>query len=106
MGYLLLAIIFVLLALALAVGAVRLLTRDHWFLGWLRGMLGLTLLTGVLLLSLMAVDVYSYRQLATEQNIATISFKQLESQQYSATFVENNGQQQNFQLYEIGRAHV
>lgn len=98
MGYLLLAIIFVLLAAVLAYFASKILLKHSWFLAWLRGMFGLALLLGVVVLALMAVDIYSYRQLAVEQNIATISFNQLDDQEYSASFVDSSGKQQNFTL--------
>jgi len=98
MGYLFLAIMFVLLAAVLTYFASKILFKHSWILGWLRGMFGLALLLGVTVLALMAFDIYSYRQLDSEQNIATISFTALDSQEYAATFVDNNGSQQNFTL--------
>lgn len=98
MGYLLLAIIFVFLAAVLVYFASKILFKHSWFLGWLRGMFGLALLLGVTVLALMAFDIYSYRQLESEQNIATISFTNLSTQEFSATFVDNQGNQQNFIL--------
>ncbi|MGH1486697.1 MAG: cation/multidrug efflux pump [Cellvibrionaceae bacterium] len=99
MGYLLLTVIFVLIAAVLAFWSTKLLFKNNWLMGWLRGTAGLLLVFGVIIVGCMAFDIYSYRQLTAEQNIATISFKSLDNQHYSATFVEANGQQQNFELY-------
>lgn len=98
MGYLLLSIIFVLLALFLAYMASKLLFKNGWFLGWVRGMFGLALTLGVVVLALMALDIYSYRQLDSEENIATISFTGIAPQEFSASFVDAKGKQHNFVL--------
>lgn len=98
MAYLFLAIIFVIIGLALAWFAAKILLKQSWFLSWLRGMFGLALLVGVIISILMALDIYSYRQLDKEENIATISFLRLGPQEFSATFAETNGTQQNFTL--------
>ncbi|MFT6389639.1 MAG: hypothetical protein ACJAUP_003032 [Cellvibrionaceae bacterium] len=98
MVYFFLAMMFVLLAAVLAYFASKILFKHSWILGWLRGMFGLALLLGVTILALMAFDIYSYRQLDSEQNIATISFTAIDSQEYAVTFVDNNGKQQYFTL--------
>jgi hypothetical protein len=98
MGYLVLAVFAALIGLFLAYLAAKLLLKGNWLLGWLRGMLGVALLAGVILLACVAFDIYSYRQLQVEQNIATISFRQLDQQHFTATFVESNGSQQLFEL--------
>ncbi len=99
MGYLFLAVLCVVIAACLAFWSIKLLFKHDWFLGWLRGMFGLALLVGVVILGCMAFDVYSYKQLEAEENIATISFISLGDQEYSASFVESGGKQQNFNLY-------
>jgi len=98
MGYLFLAIIFSLSAAILAYFAAKILLKNSWFLGWIRGMFGLALVLGVAVLALMAFDIYSYRQLDSEQNIATISFTTISEQEFAASFVDSTGQQQNFTL--------
>ncbi|MGH1438861.1 MAG: cation/multidrug efflux pump [Cellvibrionaceae bacterium] len=98
MGYLFLAIVFVLLAAVLAYWASKVLLKTSWFIGWLRGMFGLALTLGVVVLTLMALDIYSYKQLDSEQNIATISFTNIAPQEFSASFVDAEGIQQNFTL--------
>jgi hypothetical protein len=99
MTYLLLAIGAALIGLLLAYFAAKLLIKGNWFLGWLRGMLGVVLLLSVVALAFIAFDIYSYRQLEAEQDIATISFRQLDEQHFAATFVESNGNQQLFELH-------
>lgn len=99
MGYTVLTIVFGLIAIVLAIGCLKLLFKQHWLMGWLRGTCGLVLLFGAIVLGCMAFDVFSYRQLQAEDNIATISFRQLDSQHYAATFVETEGQEQRFELY-------
>lgn len=99
MEYLLLTVLLVLVACGFAYWAAKLLFKHNWFLGWLRGMLGMCLVFVMLVSALMALDIYSYRHLDDEQNIATISFQYLDSQHFSATFVETNGAQQQFELY-------
>lgn len=99
MGYLLLTVVFALVATVLAFWSIKLLYKTQWFTGWLRGSSGLLLVIGVIVVGCMAFDIYSYRQLTAEQNIAIISFKALAKQHYSVTFAETNGQQQVFDLY-------
>lgn len=98
MGYLLLAMALVLIAVVLAVWTIKLL-HNTWFLSWLRGTLGIALVASVIVFMFMAWDIYSYKQLQSEQSIATIRFKSLDKQHYLAIFVMNNGKQQNFELY-------
>ncbi len=98
MGYLLITIIFTLLAASLAYLASKVLFKGSWFLGWLRGMFGIGLMLGVALLGLMAWDIYSYRQFDKEENIATISFTNLSPQEFSASFIDSNGERQTFTL--------
>lgn len=99
MSFILIAAIFIIFALLLAYFASKILFKQSWFLGWLRGMIGLGFLVGVCGLVLMALDVMSYRQLESEENIATISFTAIAPQEYSANFVDSEGVQQNFTLY-------
>lgn len=98
MGYLILTGLAVVAAIAIVYSAIKLLVGKHWFLSWLRGTFGLCLLLlgGMLLFT--ALDIYSYRQLAVERNIATISFVSVGSQKYLATFAETDGEDQFFEL--------
>ena len=99
MGYTILTLIILLLALVAAYWAAKLLLNRHWLVGWIRGTLGIALLAGVAVLGFSALDIYSYRQLAAEKVIATISFRSLGAQQFMANFVELDGADRHFELY-------
>jgi len=82
-----LAVVIGLIALLLAYKSVKLLALKEWFLGFLRGLLGLALLASATAVALVALDIYSYKQVLLEQPIATISFDEFEHQHYDATLV-------------------
>ncbi len=99
MGYLIISAVFVVLAVLLTLWVIKLLFKKSWFLGWLRGSFGIILLFSVFVLGSMAYDIYSYKQLESEQNIATISFVSLGDQHFSASFVETGQSQETFELH-------
>jgi hypothetical protein len=99
MGYLIISAIFVVVAVALTLWVIKLLFKKNWFLGWLRGCFGIVLIFGVFIMGATAYDVYSYKQLEPEQNIATISFISLGEQHYAANFAENGKSQSTFELH-------
>ncbi|TQV81293.1 cation/multidrug efflux pump [Exilibacterium tricleocarpae] len=99
MFYSAIAIVFILLGLVGLLGAARVLLHRGWLLGWLRGMLGLGILSVGLLIGLMAFDIFSYQQILTEKSLATISFEKVASQKYNATLVDGDGNEQRFELY-------
>jgi len=99
MGYLIISAVFVVLAVLITLWVIKLLFKKNWFLGWLRGSFGVVLLFSVFVLGSMAYDVYSYKQLESEQNIATISFVSLGEQHFSASFVEHGQRQEVFELH-------
>lgn len=84
-------------AIALAV-AIKVLLRSGWILGWLRGMCGVVLIAGGIIVGLIALDVMSYRQVLKEQTIATLSFKQLKPQHYQVVLVDGDGSEQTLEL--------
>lgn len=99
MGYLIISAIFVVLAVVLTLWVIKLLFKKNWFLGWLKGSFGVVLIFGVFVLGSMAYDVYSYKQLESEQNIATISFVSLGEQHFAANFSEYGKSQSTFELH-------
>jgi hypothetical protein len=72
--------------LALVFG-LRLLLRGTWFWAWIRGMTGVIFVVLSVLLVLLALDLYSYRQLQLDKALATISFAKVEEQKFVATVV-------------------
>lgn len=95
----LLAFTIIAISLFVAYRALRILLRNSWVAGWLRGMFGLLLLLLAVTIGLVAYDVFRYQQILLEQVIATISFKQTGEQQYEALLVSNNGEEQRYTLY-------
>ncbi len=67
MFYTLLSIFIVLVGLILIYAALRLLVKRNWLMGFLRGFVGLGLMVVAVSLALIALDVFSYRQLAKEE---------------------------------------
>ncbi|WP_043316731.1 hypothetical protein [Microbulbifer sp. HZ11] len=91
------AIAFV--ALLLVFWGGKVLLRGNWLMGFLRGSVGLLLLVGALLIVLVALDVYSYRNLGDEHSVGTVSFERLGSQHYMVKFADEDGISQEFELY-------
>lgn len=98
MFYSVLAIIFIIVGLGVLGWSLKVLLRPGWILGWLRGMAGFALAICSLILALVAFDLFSYKQLITEQSIGTISFQQLGPQRFYATLVDTKGQEQRYEL--------
>lgn len=98
MIYTLIAIVVGLVALLFAYKAVKVLALSSWFLGFCRGLFGLTLLSVALAIGLVAYDLISYRQIFQEQVVATISFSQIEDQNYDAVLVGKDGKENHYNL--------
>ncbi|GGX51257.1 hypothetical protein [Saccharospirillum salsuginis] len=64
--------------------ALRLLFQRGWVGGFLRGLVGLGALASLVLLGLLLVDLSAFRALSQETVVATLSFRQLDSQHYEA----------------------
>jgi len=64
---------------------LRLLIKGTWFWGWLRGMGGVVLILLAAGSALVALDLYSYRQVLLDKPVATVSFEMVEPQAYIAT---------------------
>lgn len=99
MSYFILTLIFFLITFMLAYLTFRMLFKQSWFLAWLRGMSGISLLLLTLFCALFAFDIYSYRQITDEQNIATVSFSQLGDQYYTANITYAEGSSARYDLY-------
>ena len=75
MLYTLVALVVVLVAAYIAFRAVKILWFSSWFMGWVKGMLGLGLLACGVAVALVAYDIYSYKQILVGQPVATINFE-------------------------------
>jgi hypothetical protein len=69
--------------------ALRILFNSSWFLGWLRGTLGLAFLAAAGLVGLIAYDLMSYSPLPVDQPLATVSFQTEGAQRFRVDLSEN-----------------
>lgn len=98
MVYSALAAVAGLFCLLVAYMAVRLLLKDSWILGWLRGMFGLALLALAVLFGFVALDVFSYQQIQKEEVIATLSFEKLAEQKYRVVLADTKGNEKTYDI--------
>ncbi|HWV16656.1 MAG TPA: cation/multidrug efflux pump [Cellvibrio sp.] len=86
-------------AVFIAYRTVRMLWSSSWFMGWLRGMFGLGLLTLALAIGLLAYDIHSYKSIPLERPVASVSIESIASQHFKVTLVERSGREQSFNLF-------
>lgn len=79
--------------------ALKFLLRGTWILSFLRGCVGLAALCIVILMAFTAYDIYSYKTLEPASPIATLSFKSLGDQHFTATLLAHDGEEQKFDLH-------
>ena len=99
MLYTLVALAVVLAAAFVAYHALKMLWLSSWFVGWVKGMFGLSLLAVGLGIGVVAYDIYSYKQILVGQPVATINFETIENQYFDVVLVDTNGKQQRFSVY-------
>jgi hypothetical protein len=99
MLYTLVALVIVLVSGLIAYKAVKILWLSSWFLGWIKGMFGLSLLALGIGIGLVAYDIYSYKQILVGQPVATINFETIEDKYFDAIVVDTHGKQQRFRLH-------
>ncbi|HEY9034898.1 MAG TPA: hypothetical protein VIN71_13235 [Pseudomonadales bacterium] len=91
-------VLLVLSALLIMLG-MKLLFRRNWFVQFLRGFAGFSLLLLALLVTLSGLNIATYQQLAKGQTIANISFTRTAGQQYQAELVNvATGQQASYEI--------
>lgn len=98
MLYLGVTVVGVIIAIVLLLAALKFLIKPAWLLGWLRGTFGLLIVAVAIYLLAVALDFYSYRQLAKNQTIATVSFSEQASQAYQLTLVNDKGEELRFEM--------
>lgn len=98
MLYTLFAFVFAIVAVLIIHSAINMLLAASWFLGWLRGMLGLGLLSLAAVTGLLAYDIYTYKPIVLDRPVATVSFELIEPQYFTAVVVARNGKEQRFKL--------
>lgn len=77
----------VLICLIFLALALFMLLRKGWFIGWLKGTAGISVLVFAVALGLTAINVNAYRPVDKEVTVATISFDKLGDQLYKANVV-------------------
>lgn len=77
-----------LLALLVLWVALRVLLNSNWFLGWLRGTVGLLFLAAAALVGVIAYDLMSYSTLPEERALVTLAFQAEGPQRYRVSVVE------------------
>ncbi len=83
-----LAIGFAVLAFVVLLFAGRILTGDRWLMGWLRGMLGLSLLAVALVGGLVAYDISTYQEIPQDKPLFTLSVQAQAPQRYQVTILD------------------
>ncbi|WGL17359.1 cation/multidrug efflux pump [Microbulbifer bruguierae] len=97
--YIAITFLIAFIALLLVFWGGKVLLNGKWLLGFIRGTIGLLLLGGALLIVLIALDVYSYRNLAKEHSVGTVSFERLDDQHFMVKFADEDGVSQEFELH-------
>lgn len=98
MLYTLVAIVIGVVALFVAYKSVRILIVSPWLAGFFRGLFGLALLGVALVIAVMGLDVYSYKQASQEQVVATITFDQIEEQHFDTVLTTAEGISTHYDL--------
>lgn len=98
MIYTLFSLLLAILAAFFLYKTLRFLWRNDWFMGWFRGMIGLSFLAVTLIIGLVAWDIYSYKQLTSEEHVCNVSFQKIEDQHFIATLTDRDGKAQQFDL--------
>jgi hypothetical protein len=93
-----LAVIVTVIGAIMLFYSLKLLIRTDWFIGWLRGMLGLSLVVTAVAMGAAAFDLLSFQQVEMKKSIATLSFEELAPQSYRAVLVDNQGREERFHL--------
>lgn len=90
-------LIFAICLLFVLAGAF-ILVRQQWFMQWLKGTAGLLLIGVAIYFSMFALNLFSYQSLTREKPVATVSFREVAPQTFSATVTQPNGQVGQYEL--------
>ena len=77
----------VLILIVAILASAKLLKPFSWIMGWLKGTLGMCFLLLAALIVAVNVDLMSYKRLASEKPIATLSFEKVGEQRFKGTLV-------------------
>jgi len=82
-----------LLALLAVWVAARILLNGAWILGWLRGTIGLLMLSLAIVIVLLAFDLGTYSAVPANSPLATIGFKADGQQRYQVNLLQGSSEQ-------------
>jgi len=92
--------ITIIIALVAVYLAVKILAKSTWILGFLRGFSGLLMISISVLMVLVGLDLFSYKQLQKDKPILTISFEKKDDQHFESTLLYiEQGNEQKHELY-------
>jgi len=84
-------------AIILALAVVFMFWRHKgWFVQWVRGTAGFIVLGFAIWLGFASWDVWSYRSLAEEHPLATVTIYKLADQEYDVTLVDPEGEENRY----------
>lgn len=83
---------FSLLSILLILFAAKILISRGWFLAWLKGSVGITLISLSFFMISVTLDLFSYSQSEPQQPLATVSMSEKSPQLYSLELVDVNGE--------------
>ncbi|ROR99979.1 hypothetical protein EDC56_2614 [Sinobacterium caligoides] len=95
----LIPVLLLIFALVALVYALRMLWLKSWFIGMMRGMFGVALLFVVGGLLLTAKDLLTYKHLAGEQLVATLSFNKNLNGSYNLDLTDAQGDSRSYLLW-------
>ena len=87
MDFGLVSIFLLVIATLMVLASLKLLIKNDWFLAFLRGFVGFSLLLMAYLTLMSGINIASYAKLAKGETIANISFKKISDQRYQANLV-------------------
>jgi hypothetical protein len=88
-------VVLVLTGLFLVAGFWR---GDGWFRQWLKGTAGMLALVACVWMILALLDVWSYQQMQRQHPLATVSTFRVDDQLYDLTIVDEQGNEQRFEV--------
>ncbi len=93
-----LASVLIAVCICLFLVSVKSLLKNDWFMKWLRGSLGFTLILFSVFILIFALDLFSYSKSGNGETLATLKFKHIQDQEFDVELVNSSGQSNNYIL--------
>lgn len=98
MSIYLFSILLAIVALAALFGAFKALIKSGWFLKWLQGSAGFMALVLTVASALLVVDLLSYIRAEENQSLATLTFTEIDQQEFDVELVRADGSKDLYKL--------